>query len=211
MNAELQSFIRASLEKGIKRDQIRSVLLGAGWQEDEIAKALSLFADVDFPVPVPRPRPYLDAKEAFLYLVSFITLYISAFSFGALVFSFIDLWFPDAARYGYYDVSRSGLRMSISSLIVAFPLYVWITLRLRKARIQDPERRESKVRKWLVYLTLVIASSIIIGDLISILFNLLGGELTIRFLFKALTVLLITSAIFGYHLSDFRKEEKEIL
>ncbi|MBI2113400.1 MAG: hypothetical protein HYT50_02380, partial [Candidatus Wildermuthbacteria bacterium] len=111
MNNELQSFVKASLEKGMNRDEIRSALRKAGWQEDEITKALFSFAEVDFPVAVPKPKPYLDAKEAFLYLVSFITLYISAFSFGALIFLFIDLWFPDIAQYRFYDASRSGLRM----------------------------------------------------------------------------------------------------
>ena len=48
----------------------------AGWQETEVRSGLSGFADVDFSVAVPRPAPYLYAREAFLYLVSFIALYV---------------------------------------------------------------------------------------------------------------------------------------
>ena len=59
------------------------------------------------------------------------------------------------------------------------------------------------------YLTLVIAAAIIIGDLIAIVAGLLGGELTARFILKALTILAVTSSIFGYYLLDLQKEEKE--
>ena len=45
-------------------------MLQAGWREDELTNALSAYADIAFPVPVPRPKPYLQAREAFLYLVS---------------------------------------------------------------------------------------------------------------------------------------------
>jgi len=100
MNQELHSFVKDSLEKKQSRTAIQEALLQAGWQEQEIAKALNSFAEIDFPVPVPKRKPYLAAREAFLYLVSFITLYITAFSFGALLFSFIDIWFPDPLRFG---------------------------------------------------------------------------------------------------------------
>ena len=81
--------------------------------------------------------------------------------------------------------------------------------RLAKAAARDPERRQSKVGKWLTYITLVIAAGIIIGDLIAVLSSLLSGELTTRFVLKALTVLAIAGSIFGYYLLSLQKEEKE--
>ena len=72
------------------------MLLEAGWQDSEVRNGLSGFAEVDFSVAVPRPAPYLYAREAFLYLVSFIALYVTAISFGILVFGLIDYSFPDA-------------------------------------------------------------------------------------------------------------------
>lgn len=209
MTNELHTFIKESLEKGIDRARILNTLIQAGWQEDEVKKALAAFADLDFPIPVPRKKPSLQAREAFLYLVSFITLYITAFSFGALVFQFITIWFPDSLQPSYQDSSLSGMRMAIASLIIAFPLYVFLMRVLKKLTQQDPSRRESGVRKWLTYLTLVVAAGIIIGDFIAIVFHLLGGELPMRFILKALTVLIITGSIFGYYLSDLQKEEKE--
>jgi membrane protein YqaA with SNARE-associated domain len=80
---------------------------------------------------------------------------------------------------------------------------------LKRAEQRDPEQRQSKIRKWLAYLTLIVAAAIIIGDLIAVIAGLLGGELAIRFSLKALTVLVITGSIFGYYLQDLRREEKE--
>lgn len=204
MSPELYSFVKESLAKNQSRASIKAALFSAGWHEQEIVKALNSFAEIDFPVPVPKKKPYLAAREAFLYLVSFITLYISAFSFGALVFSFINIWLPDPLNFGG-DVPINA----IASLIVAFPIFLVITRALRRGSEKDPERKESRVKKWLTYLTLVIAAGVLIGDLIAVLSSLLGGELSMRFLLKAAAVFGIAGSIFGYYLSDLQKEEKE--
>ncbi|HEX9722063.1 MAG TPA: DUF5671 domain-containing protein [Candidatus Paceibacterota bacterium] len=207
MSNELNIFVKESLEKGQSKGAIAQALLQAGWQAEEVQKALASFADVSFPVAVPKPKPYLQAREAFLFLISFIALYISAFSFGILVFAFIEKFFPDPVSYGFF--SPRGLTTALASIIIAFPLYLFMMWRLVKAAAKDPERRQSKVGKWLTYITLVIAAGIIIGDLIAVLSSLLSGELTSRFVFKALTVLAIAGAIFGYYLWSLQREEKE--
>ena len=207
MSNELNTFVKESLEKGQSREAIQNVLTQTGWQEEEVKKALLGFADVQFPVPVPKPKPYLQAREAFLYLVSFITLYVTAFSFGTLLFYFIEQAYPDPLTFRF--ASAGGLNTSLAAIIIAFPVYLFVTWRLKLGATRDPEKRQSKIRKWLTYLTLVIATGIIIGDLIALLSGLLGGEITTRFALKALTVLAITGTIFGYYLWDLRKEEKE--
>jgi hypothetical protein len=207
MTTELREFIKEALERKIPKAQIQEALQKGGWLPEEVAQALDAFADVDFPVPVPRRKPYLSAREAFIYLVLFLCLYISAFSFGKLLFTFVNRAFPDLLNY-YESYDVSSLRMAVSSLIVAFPLYLWLTSLTVKAMHADPEKKNSKIRKWLTYITLFIAAGVIIGDLIALLFNLLGGELTARFTLKVLTVLLIAGLIFGYYLWDLRKEEK---
>lgn len=207
MANELQVFVKEALEKGQNRSSIEQALQQAGWEQEEIKKAMEGFADVQFPVAVPKPKPYLQAREAFLYLVSFIALYISAFSFGVLVFAFIEKFFPDPVSYGVF--SPRGITTALASIIIAFPLYLFMTRLLNKAAEKDPERRQSKVGKWLTYITLVIAAGIIIGDLIAVLAGLLGGELTGRFVLKALTVLAIAGSIFGYYLWSLQREERE--
>ena len=208
MNEELRQFIKESLERGIDRDAIRAVLLEAGWQERDVRTALAAFAEVDFPVAVPRPRPYLHAREAFLYLVSFISLYVFAFSLGAIWFGLIDHTFSDFLP-GYGSSPSTADATAVAAVIVAFPVYLLLMRRLTASVAADPERRQSLVRRWLTYLTLVVGAAIILGDIIALLASLLTGDPTVNFFLKVAAVLLIVVPIFGYYLWDMRQTEDE--
>ena len=211
MSTELDVFVKESLAQGLERSAIREVLLQAGWREDELTTALSAYAEIDFPVPVPRPKPYLQAREAFLYLVSFLALYGTALSLLTLVFGFIDKAFPDplSFRGGFEREFISGrITVALASIIITFPIYLFLMWRLTRDSAVYPERRQSRVRKWLTYLTLVVGSSIIVGDLITLLAKLLGGDLTAPFILKVLTILVVIGSIFGFYLWDLRQSEK---
>lgn len=95
----------------------------------------------------------------------------------------------------------------VSSLIIVFPVFILVSWYLNKIYKKEYIVRESKIRKWLIYLTLFIASLVIIGDLVSVINMLLGGEVTIRFVLKALSVLAVAGLVFGYYLDDVRREE----
>ena len=206
MNRELRAFIKEALEKGHDRQEIRRVLLEAGWQDSEVRSGLSGFAEAGLSIAVPRPAPYLYAREAFLYLVSFIALYVTAISFGILVFGLIDYSFRDAldSREGF---STENGATAIASVIVAFPLYLFLTRWLGRLVAADPERRQSLVRRWLTYLTLVVGAGIILADLIALLANVLTGDPTLRFALNTIAILAITGCIFGYYLWDMRQTE----
>jgi hypothetical protein len=201
---ELGGFVRAALERGVPRADIEAALRQAGWTIEQTRTALGGYADVPFPIPVPKPRPYLDAREAFMYLVLFSTLYWSAFHLGSLLFDIINITFPDPAsdRANLTVYTRSSMRWSISSLIVAFPVFLYMSRLVARDIAADPVKRHSKVRRWLTYLTLFLASTIIIGDVITLLYNLLGGELTVRFLLKALVVAFIAGSVFWYYVTS---------
>jgi hypothetical protein len=209
-NEELLSFVKEAMGRGLPRSQIEAALLKAGWGEDQVRNALDAFADIEFPIPVPRPRPYLSARDAFLYLVLFTTLYISAYNLGHLIFQFINHAFPSpTAPRALATYSRLAIRWSVSALIIAFPIFLYLSRVLHRAVARDPGKRGSKVRKWLTYVTLFIAACILIGDLTTLVYNVLGGELTLRFILKVLTVGAIAGTIFGYYLWDLRKDESE--
>jgi hypothetical protein len=205
INEELTGFIRDALLKGQTRAQIEDVLLRAGWEPDQVKGALATFAEIDFPIPVPRPKPYQSAREAFMYFVLFTTLYIFAHNIGTLLFQFINKAFPDPAAAKFNLVA---VRWSVSSLIVAFPVFLWLSRLTNRAISLDPNKRISKIRQQLTYLTLFVAAAVIFGDFIVIVYNFLSGELTIRFILKALTTGLISGTIFGYYLWDVRFESK---
>ncbi len=209
MNQELDGFLKQGLERGLPREQLEQVLRDAGWPPDQVRDALARYADIDFPIPVPRPKPYLIAREAFIYLVLFTTLYISAFNLGSLVFQFIDRAFPDPAidPVVALERSREAIRWAISLLVVAFPVFVYVSWTNERAVQRDPGRRLSKVRRWLTYLTLFVAAGILIGDVTGLVYTLLSGELTVRFVLKVLTIGVIAGSVFGYFTRDLRREE----
>jgi len=207
---ELLRFVREALSRQIPRADIEKALAQAGWRPDQARSALAIFADnVDFPVPVPRPKPYLSAREVFVYLILFSALYATAFSVGALAFHVIDKSFPDPLQNIYVrSYLDDQIRWNISTIIVTFPLFIFTFRAVTRAIAIDPTKRASRPRKWLTYLTLFIASVSLMGDMSVLVYNVLGGELTVRFLLKVATAAIIAGGIFAFFLSDMRKEEK---
>ena len=208
VDSELRVFVRDALAGGAARGDIEAVLLKAGWAEADVRKAVASYADIPFAVPVPRALPYLSAREAFLYLVLFSTLYYSAWHAGSLIFDLINVAFPDPA-FDRYRYSQFSIRWSLASLIVAFPVFLYLSRITAREIARDPSKRGSKVRRWLTYLTLFASATAIICDLVTLVYNALGGDLTTRFLLKVLAVAVIAGLIFGYYLRDLRQEEKE--
>jgi len=206
MSERLDLFVKEALARGIARPEIRRALAAARWPEDEVTAALDAFAETDFPIPVPRPKAYVSAKDAFGYLVLFSTLYVCAVAFIKLLYQFINRAFPDAAEaYTNWDGSEESIRWSAAALVIAFPLFMVLSRRAYRAARQDPEKRTSKIRRWLTYLTLFVAASTLLCDGITLVYYLLGGELTPRFLLKALTISVVAGGVFGYYLWDLRQ------
>lgn len=210
MNNDLLLFVREGLKEGQSKEKLKTVLQKANWPTDDIKAALDYFADVDFPVPVPKRKPYLSAREAFLYLVMFLTLYMFTIALGTILFQFVNQWFPDVLNDPYYLESTTQIiRSATAALLTTFPIFLFVNHILEKGIRKDPEKRSSKIRKWLTYLTLFVTAGVIIGNLITLLNGLLAGELTTRFLLKVLIVFVIAGAGFGYYLWNLRQDEKE--
>jgi hypothetical protein len=207
---DLERFVRESLARGLPRESIEAALASAGWPAEQTRVALDAYAAVDFPVPVPRPRPYLSAREAFLHLVLFSTLYVAAWHLGSLVFDLLNLAFPDPADSDYRrERIDESIRWSTASVLIAFPVFVYMARYLSLELARSPVKRLSAVRRWLTYLTLFFASSVLIGDMITLLYNALGGETTVRFVLKVLVAAAIAGSIFLFYLRDLRHEERE--
>jgi hypothetical protein len=208
--AQLVAFVEAALRTGQPREAVRAVLAQAGWSKDQVADALGHYADVAFAVPVPRPRVQLSARDAFWYLLMFGTLYVSAIYLGDLLFGFINKLLPDELEQGSLPFIESGIRWATAALIVAFPVFFFSAVKLAKEVAADPSRRNSAVRKWLTYLTLLVAAAVIVGDSITLVFNMLSGELTLRFVLKVIVVAAIAGAGFGYFTWSTRVDDKAL-
>ncbi len=204
---QLEAFVKEALQSGNTKKEIANVLEGAGWPSAQITSALDVFSDTPFSVPVPKPRPSLSARDAFLYIVMFSTLYYGVINLGRLLFNFIDRALPDSV---FYETAfRNDSRWETASIIISFPVFFFMAHYIGKQVKSNPFRRFSPIRRWLTYMTLFVAASALLCDTTTLLYRLLGGDLTIRFILKALVVAVIAGTGFSYYLLDLRKEEKE--
>jgi hypothetical protein len=150
----------------------------------------------------------LSAREGFTYLLLFAMLYTSAYNLAQLFFRIIDYVLPDPADLPG-DYTRQAIRWSVSSLLVAFPVFAYLSRVTEREVDADPAKRASKVRRWLTYMTLFVAGGFLIGDVITLVYNMLGGELSTRFVLKVVTVAVLAGTTFKYYLLDLRLDEQE--
>lgn len=144
-------------------------------------------------------------KDFFVFIGAMVALYASAVSLLNLLFEIINASFPDALNFSYDNFS-SGMRWSIASLLIVFPLYIFLSWFINKDLNANPLKKNLGIRKWLTYLTLFVAGVAIITDLIMLINTFLGGEITARFAFKVLAVLIVAGAAFTYYLYDLRRD-----
>jgi len=131
-----------------------------------------------------------------LSVIGFITLFIQ----------YINALLPDTLNY-YFTAIANSVRWSSSILFVAVPAYILTSWLLGKDLKKEPEKRELKLRKWLVYFTLFISAITIIVDLMVFVYNFLDGELTIKFFLKVCVVLLVAAAVFGFYMWELKRKE----
>ncbi len=144
-------------------------------------------------------------KHFVLQLGSLISLYISLGFLLGLLFGIINLKFPDATE-GYWAIesASSAVRLGIAMVIVFFPTYLVLTRLVNKLRRQEQNSSYLSLTKWLVYLSLLVGGCVLLFDLVFVIMTFLEGEVTQRFIFKALAVLLVVGMAFHYYVLDAR-------
>ena len=144
-------------------------------------------------------------RDVFLHLLAIVALYIAAVSFGTLLFQYVNHFFPDPLN-DPLGVASAAIRWALASLVIVFPVYVWISWFLGRDAVRDPAKRELLVRKWLLYFTLFLAAIVIITDLVVLIYNFLDGELSARFILKVVAILFIAAVVFGYYFWNLRHD-----
>ncbi len=148
-------------------------------------------------------------RDVFLYLLSIVTLIASAVYFGILVFQYINVFFPDLINDYYFSPASyyGTIRQALATLIVIFPVYIWVSIFLKKDIEENPEKRELKIRKWLLYFTVFVAALVAIGDLVALINTFLEGELTARFIFKVATIFFIAGSVFSRYYFELHESK----
>lgn len=200
-DADLIAYLSAAKEQGISDEFVVALLRQNGWPERRIYRAYSAFYAQRIGAPFPkRLQTTADARDAFYYLLNFITLGFWTVALGQIFYRLIAYWFPDPAQTTSYGSLRDDLAWQVAIVIVTFPTFVYVhALIQRELRIRT-DLYESGVRRWLTYLALVIAAIVVLLDAAWVIAALISGELTLRFILDSLVLLVIGGGVFAYYL-----------
>ncbi len=143
-----------------------------------------------------------NAKDFFINLGAIVSLYATVVSLVSLLFTIINNAYPQVnSSYGYY--ASSSISWPVATIIVFFPIFIFLMWLLEKDYKVNPEKQNSGIHRWLTYITLFVAGATMAIDLIVVLYNFLDGqELTTGFILKILFLLIIAGGIFSYYLHD---------
>lgn len=147
------------------------------------------------------------AKFAFFYMLSLVALVFTAIGFGNIVFEIINKYITDPLNQYSDAYSDNGMKFGISALLIAAPIYYFATRQILKNLFQGNLENDSGIRKWLTYFILLVTSIVVIAWLIATLNSFLDGELTTKFILKALTAIGISAIIFAYYFYDIKRGE----
>lgn len=143
-------------------------------------------------------------KDFFAWAGAMLAFYWAVGAFVSLLFTYINHAYPDALSYDYSDPYSGSMRFAMASLIVLLPVAL-ILLRMIRNDIKLYSGKEDLwVRRWALVLTLFLAGLALVVDLIMLVNTFLGGELTTRFIFKVVTVVLVAVGVFLHFLADMR-------
>ncbi|MBI4876114.1 MAG: hypothetical protein HY822_15865 [Acidobacteria bacterium] len=200
MNPQSANEYVAALKRNGAGDQaVIAILRNAGWPEKEAVAALSSYYQALTGLAAPsRLRSIGGPREAFLHLLSFLTLAVWCTAAGSLWFTLIDFWFPDPAARVFGD-PLGGMALSLASVLVAFPVFLLVMRVVWRELLGQPVQADSALRRWLTYLALLVAAGAMIGDLVAFVEHLLRGEITARFAAKVVAVLVLAGGVFWFY------------
>lgn len=123
-------------------------------------------------------------------------LYLSAIALINLLFSIINYFFPDSLA-GYFFAN--SIAWPISMLIILVPVLYGLEYLIGRDIAKMPEKADLWIRKWRIYLTVFLTIALIGGDLITLINTYLNGEISARFAYKVIAVLLVGGLVGKYY------------
>lgn len=188
---EVTDFVRAALERGRGRDEIRDALARAGWRERDIGRALAAFADDGFLPPVPRPRPFASARDAAIYALGFFALGVVVVNGVAELFALVDRVLGTGGPFDRAEAWR------LAALAVFLPLFLALDLRAE---------RENPVRKTCAYAAFFFATLVLLFTLVGVIAVWLTGGLGLELALKAAILATAAAAVLLYYRRDLRQD-----
>jgi Domain of unknown function (DUF5671) len=206
MSESIDAFVRSAKGAGVPDSDLVALLRHQGWAEDHIYGVLAAYYTETLGIAPPlRSARGESARDAFMYVLNFITLGFWTIALGNLCYVLIARALPDVSENyrGTLNV-LNGISWQLASIIIALPAFLWINSIIERELKRRPDLYESPVRLWLTYIALAFAALLILIDAIWFLESLLQGQITIRFVLDSLVLLAIGGGIFTYYFAGMR-------
>lgn len=211
-SSDLISYIQAARAKKISDIEIKDQLMKAGWEVSKVDQALNPQINTDSSL-IPPPVPHVGMWVSFQYILLFISLYIWTISLGGIGYHAADRFVKDPLDQSFSSIGgldNPVMKGYLAAIIVSYPIFVILFLKLKKLTIVKPYTKSLGSRKLLFYLTLIIAFLILISQLISIIYGVLDGNLHARSIAHFVIIISIAGSVFIYLLHDVREDRKSI-
>lgn len=216
INEEIRQYIIAARLKNMSDSDIKDQLIKAGWELGDVMKTFDAIGTDGVPVPSPHVSGHFGMWATFLYILLFISLYALATSVGIILHAAVDKNIPDvidtmdySAYYTTYLTSDWYVNFAKASIIVSYPIFAILLYLLGRQAVSQPQIRNLRGRKILIYISLVVTFLIMITSIIATLYGYLNdGMLAQRTLLHTLVTLVLSGGIFSALLYIVRKDKK---
>ena len=155
----------------------------------------------------------LTPKFFFISLGVLVTLITSVSSFLILLFEVLNKKFPDALnstyQYGYNSYNFDGIRATLATLIIFFPVFLILSYFWRKLLKIEMGLKDSVIFRWMIYLVIFIASLVVVIDLVTLVRYFVSGEITNRFVYKVLGTAVVSSLVGFNYFFELKSHDKE--
>ena len=158
-------------------------------------------------------KTYSYARDGFVYLLSYATLLVSSVAMNYLIRGIINHYIPDALDRAVFSGTSAEMVGFLAAVVISFPIFLYINYYANKMLGQGKMIHDTGVRRWLLYITLVVVILVIIAQLISLFIAYFSGNLVLRSALGALVTLIIAFVVLGYqwwHLKFFDGTAKKI-
>lgn len=223
MSDQLDAFVDKARAKNLNDEEIKKRLLVEGWSENDINNALD-------GLTVPKPAAVTNSTPSVMsaptgesanqsatvvvetstttgieYRIMFLALWISAIAFGGLVHDMVDSLIGSNA-YPHFGGLAAG-----TAMLVCFPIFALLFMRLKKMELLNPATRKDQFRKKSVQATVLFSFIIGVINIIYLVYiTLSGGAVAGTEVSEAILHTLVTvgicGGIFAYYWSDIHRD-----
>lgn len=159
----------------------------------------------------------LSAKFFFLTLGVVVSLITTIATSITLMFAILDRFIPDTLTDAYVSAYNSyvynDFLTPLAILIIFIPIFFILAYQFRKYLNKSLNKKEAGFLKWVIYIIIFLTSLVIIIDLITLVHYFISGEITLRFIYKVIGVIVVAGLALLYYISllkDFNQNKLAI-